>query len=115
MLELVFAPAEKWISRSDSDIIDATIKELERLFPNEIADDQSKTKVFKYHVVKNPSYWPRQDRERCRRQVYQHEKMKLLRSFPFACKLTCYLATFVYKPHFKTKLKGDWQTINNFL
>ncbi|KAL1219292.1 15-cis-phytoene desaturase, chloroplastic/chromoplastic [Cardamine amara subsp. amara] len=54
MLELVFAPAEEWISRSDSDIIDATMKELEKLFPNEIAADQSKAKILKYHVVKTP-------------------------------------------------------------
>ena len=33
MLELVFAPAQEWIGRSDQDIIDATMKELERLFP----------------------------------------------------------------------------------
>jgi hypothetical protein len=33
MLELVFAPAEKWIGRSDDDIIAATMTELERLFP----------------------------------------------------------------------------------
>lgn len=54
MLELVFAPAEKWIGRSDEDIIDATMKELERLFPTEIAADQSKAKIRKYKVVKTP-------------------------------------------------------------
>ncbi|CAI9114532.1 OLC1v1015280C2 [Oldenlandia corymbosa var. corymbosa] len=54
MLELVFAPAEEWISRSDSDIIDATMKELAKLFPDEIAADQSKAKILKYHVVKTP-------------------------------------------------------------
>ncbi|KAF4357058.1 hypothetical protein G4B88_004468 [Cannabis sativa] len=54
MLELVFAPAEEWISRSDSDIIDATMKELSKLFPDEIAADQSKAKILKYHVVKTP-------------------------------------------------------------
>lgn len=54
MLELVFAPAEEWISRTDSDIIDATMKELEKLFPDEIAADQSKAKILKYHVVKTP-------------------------------------------------------------
>lgn len=42
MLELVFAPAEEWISRSDADIIDATMKELTKLFPDEISTDQSK-------------------------------------------------------------------------
>ncbi|PWA36021.1 phytoene desaturase [Artemisia annua] len=54
MLELVFAPAEEWISRSDSDIIDATMSELSKLFPDEIAADQSKAKILKYHVVKTP-------------------------------------------------------------
>ncbi|WOL11561.1 phytoene desaturase [Canna indica] len=54
MLELVFAPAEQWISRSDQEIIDATMKELAKLFPDEIAEDQSKAKILKYHVVKTP-------------------------------------------------------------
>ncbi|XP_031490117.1 15-cis-phytoene desaturase, chloroplastic/chromoplastic [Nymphaea colorata] len=54
MLELVFAPAEEWISRSDADIIEATMKELSKLFPDEIAADQSKAKILKYHVVKTP-------------------------------------------------------------
>ena len=54
MLELVFAPAEKWINRSDQDIIDATMTELERLFPTEVAADQSKAKIRKYKVIKTP-------------------------------------------------------------
>ncbi|XP_030553180.1 15-cis-phytoene desaturase, chloroplastic/chromoplastic [Rhodamnia argentea] len=54
MLELVFAPAEEWISRSDEEIIEATMKELSKLFPDEIAADQSKAKILKYHVVKTP-------------------------------------------------------------
>ncbi|KAL0341776.1 UNVERIFIED_CONTAM: 15-cis-phytoene desaturase, chloroplastic/chromoplastic [Sesamum calycinum] len=54
MLELVFAPAEEWISRSNEEIIDATMKELAKLFPDEIAADQSKAKILKYHVVKTP-------------------------------------------------------------
>ncbi|KAI7728156.1 hypothetical protein M8C21_013172, partial [Ambrosia artemisiifolia] len=54
MLELVFAPAEEWIARSDSEIIDATMSELSRLFPDEIAADGSKAKILKYHVVKTP-------------------------------------------------------------
>ncbi|WVZ78481.1 hypothetical protein U9M48_026185 [Paspalum notatum var. saurae] len=52
MLELVFAPAEEWIGRSDTEIIDATMEELAKLFPDEIAADQSKAKILKYHVVK---------------------------------------------------------------
>nr|AAO24235.1 phytoene desaturase [Crocus sativus] len=54
MLELVFAPAHEWISCSDSEIIDATMKELAKLFPDEISADQSKAKILKYHVVKTP-------------------------------------------------------------
>eukprot|EP00879_Flechtneria_rotunda_P014784 GHRR01015448.1.p1 GENE.GHRR01015448.1~~GHRR01015448.1.p1 ORF type:complete len:320 (+),score=128.15 GHRR01015448.1:1142-2101(+) len=54
MLELVFAPAKEWIGRSDEDIIAATMTELERLFPTEIAADQSKAKLRKYKVVKTP-------------------------------------------------------------
>ncbi|RZR78429.1 hypothetical protein BHM03_00003762, partial [Ensete ventricosum] len=55
MLELVFAPAEQWISCSDQEIVDATMQELAKLFPDEIAADQSKAKILKYHVVKTPS------------------------------------------------------------
>ncbi|KAL6766569.1 PDS1 [Auxenochlorella protothecoides x Auxenochlorella symbiontica] len=54
MLELVFAPAEEWIGRSDEDIIHATMKELENLFPGEIKADGSLAKVRKSHVVKTP-------------------------------------------------------------
>ncbi|KAH7431788.1 hypothetical protein KP509_08G066500 [Ceratopteris richardii] len=54
MLELVFAPAEKWIGRSDEEIIEVTMKELQNLFPDEIAADGSKAKILKYHVVKTP-------------------------------------------------------------
>ncbi|KAK9819380.1 hypothetical protein WJX81_003694 [Elliptochloris bilobata] len=54
MLELVFAPAEAWIGRSDEDIIAATMTELERLFPGEVAADGSKASIRKYKVVKTP-------------------------------------------------------------
>ncbi|PWZ41626.1 Phytoene dehydrogenase, chloroplastic/chromoplastic [Zea mays] len=54
MLELVFARADEWIGRSDTKIIDATMEELAKLFPDEIAADQSKAKVLKYHIVKTP-------------------------------------------------------------
>jgi len=63
MLELVFAPAKDWIGRSDEDIIDATLDELERLFPGEINAVEAKkskeeaskfAKMVKYHVVKTP-------------------------------------------------------------
>jgi 15-cis-phytoene desaturase len=32
--------------------------ELAKLFPDEIAADQSKAKILKYHVVKTPRYSP---------------------------------------------------------
>jgi len=72
MLELVFAPCSplaggnvNWISKSDEEIIDATMGELSRLFPTEIANDekwpmtstqgpQGTAKLLKYSVVKVP-------------------------------------------------------------
>lgn len=61
MLELVFAPCSpiagsnvNWISKSDEEIIAATMEDLARLFPTEIAADGSKAKLLKYHVVKVP-------------------------------------------------------------
>ena len=61
MLELVFAPCDKvagsdvnWIGEPDEAIVAATMRELERLFPNEIAADGSKAKVVKSAVVKTP-------------------------------------------------------------
>lgn len=54
MLELVFAPAKEWIGRPDQEIIDATMQELERLFPTEIKADQSLAKIRKYKVIKTP-------------------------------------------------------------
>lgn len=72
MLELVFAPCSpiaggntNWISKTDEQIIDATMGELARLFPTEIAADekwpstknqglQGQAKLRKYSVVKVP-------------------------------------------------------------
>lgn len=72
MLELVFAPCSplaggniNWISKSDEEIIDATMGELARLFPTEIAADpqwpatknqgpNGQAKLRKYAVVKVP-------------------------------------------------------------
>nr|ADD52599.1 phytoene desaturase [Dunaliella salina]QIW94439.1 carotene synthesis related protein [Dunaliella salina] len=54
MLELVFAPAAEWIGRPDEEIVDATMKELEKLFPNEIKADQSLAKIRKSKVIKTP-------------------------------------------------------------
>ncbi len=57
MLKVVFVPADKWITPSDKDIIDATVGELAKLFSDEIAVDQTKAKILKYHVVKTPRYF----------------------------------------------------------
>lgn len=72
MLELVFAPCSplaggkvNWISKTDEEIIDATMGELARLFPTEIAADekwpstseqgpQGTARLTKYAVVKVP-------------------------------------------------------------
>lgn len=72
MLELVFAPCSpiaggnvNWIGKSDEEIIDATMGELSRLFPTEIANDEKwpatkeqgpngQAKLIKYSVVKVP-------------------------------------------------------------
>ena len=72
MLELVFAPCApvaggnvNWIGKTDEEIIDATMGELSRLFPTEIANDpawpatseqspQGQAKLRKYAVVRVP-------------------------------------------------------------
>eukprot|EP00537_Pseudo-nitzschia_pungens_P003000 CAMPEP_0172374794 /NCGR_PEP_ID=MMETSP1060-20121228/57635_1 /TAXON_ID=37318 /ORGANISM="Pseudo-nitzschia pungens, Strain cf. cingulata" /LENGTH=586 /DNA_ID=CAMNT_0013101617 /DNA_START=217 /DNA_END=1977 /DNA_ORIENTATION=+ len=63
MLELVFAPATEavgadrnWIAASDEEIIDATLLELERLFPTEIGPDVpgGGARVTKSTVVRVP-------------------------------------------------------------
>jgi len=72
MLELVFAPCSplaggnvNWIAKTDEEIIDATMGELARLFPTEIANDErwpgtskqgpkGQAKLVKYAVVKVP-------------------------------------------------------------
>ncbi|MFM7449426.1 MAG: 15-cis-phytoene desaturase [Leptolyngbyaceae cyanobacterium] len=53
MLELVLAPAKDWIDKSDEEIIDATLKELQRLFPQHLLGDNP-AKLRKYKVVKTP-------------------------------------------------------------
>nr|AUE44538.1 phytoene desaturase [Colpomenia sinuosa] len=54
MLELVFAPAKDWIGKPDEAIIEATMEELYRLFPNELNKDGSGAKLLKSAVVKTP-------------------------------------------------------------
>jgi 15-cis-phytoene desaturase len=53
MLELVLAPAKDWISKSDAEIVEATMAELEKLFPNHFTGDNP-AKLLKYHIVKTP-------------------------------------------------------------
>ncbi|MDJ0631644.1 MAG: 15-cis-phytoene desaturase [Xenococcaceae cyanobacterium MO_188.B29] len=53
MLELVLAPAEKWISKSEDEILDATMSELTKLFPKHFSGDD-RAKLLKYKVVKTP-------------------------------------------------------------
>jgi len=55
MLELVLAPAGKYMSKSDDEILQATLKELERLFPQEIRADGSMAKVSKFTLVRTPT------------------------------------------------------------
>ncbi len=53
MLELVLAPAQEWINKSEEEIIDATMKELEKLFPVHF-EGSARARLLKYHVVKTP-------------------------------------------------------------
>ena len=53
MLELVLAPAKDWIAKSDEDIIEATMLELKRLFPQHFDGDNQAT-LLKSKVVKTP-------------------------------------------------------------
>ena len=53
MLELVLAPAKDWIAKSEEEILQATVAELEKLFPEHFGGDNP-AKLLKYHVVKTP-------------------------------------------------------------
>jgi len=55
MLELVLAPAAKYMSKSDDEILQAVLKELERLFPEEIKADGSMAQVTKFTCVRTPT------------------------------------------------------------
>lgn len=55
MLELVLAPAENYIGKSDDVIVDATMAELERLFPQHIGEKAAEpAKLLKFKVVQTP-------------------------------------------------------------
>ncbi len=53
MLELVLAPAKDWISKSEQEIVNAILAELEKLFPDHFGNDNP-AQLLKYHVVKTP-------------------------------------------------------------
>jgi 15-cis-phytoene desaturase len=53
MLELVLAPAKNWISKSDEDIVAATMQELQKLFPEDFTGED-RAKLLKHRVVKTP-------------------------------------------------------------
>lgn len=55
MLELVFAPAASYMKSPDEEILQVTMKELERLFPEEIRADMSLAKVVKFTCVRTPT------------------------------------------------------------
>ncbi|MEB3227764.1 MAG: 15-cis-phytoene desaturase [Synechocystis sp.] len=67
MLELVLAPAQDWISKSDQEIVDATMEEIKQLFPQHFTGDEG-AKLLKYHVVKTPRsvYKATPGRQACR-------------------------------------------------
>lgn len=67
MLELVLAPAQDWINKTDEEIIAVTMAELEKLFPNHFIGDNP-AKLLKYHVVKTPRsvYKATPGRQKCR-------------------------------------------------
>ncbi len=67
MLELVLAPAADWISKSDDEIVAATLLELEKLFPQHFGGEDP-TKLIKFHVVKTPRsvYKATPGRQACR-------------------------------------------------
>ncbi|NEP57116.1 MAG: 15-cis-phytoene desaturase [Symploca sp. SIO2G7] len=53
MLELVLAPAKDWVAKSEQEIVDATMTELEQLFPKHFRGDNP-AQLLKYHIVKTP-------------------------------------------------------------
>jgi 15-cis-phytoene desaturase len=67
MLEFVLAPAKDWIDKSDEAIIEATMKELERLFPQHLTGENP-ARLRKYKVVKTPRsvYTASPGRQACR-------------------------------------------------
>lgn len=55
MLELVLAPAAKYMTKTDDEVLQVVMEELERLFPQEIKADGSLAKVTKFTIVRTPT------------------------------------------------------------
>jgi 15-cis-phytoene desaturase len=53
MLELVLAPAKDWIDKSEAEILNATLAELKKLFPQHF-DGENPAKLLKSKIVKTP-------------------------------------------------------------
>ncbi|QHU99855.1 15-cis-phytoene desaturase [Synechocystis sp. CACIAM 05] len=67
MLELVLAPAQDWIGKSDEEIVAATMAEIKQLFPQHFSGDNP-ARLLKSHVVKTPRsvYKATPGRQACR-------------------------------------------------
>ena len=65
MLELILAPAQDWIGKSDEAIVEVTMAELEKLFPDQIPHQAN---LLKYRIVKTPRsvYKATPGRQQCR-------------------------------------------------
>jgi 15-cis-phytoene desaturase len=53
MLELVLAPAAYWINKSEAEILQVTLAELSKLFPQHFGSSDP-ARLLKHHVVKTP-------------------------------------------------------------
>ena len=53
MLELVLAPAKDWIDRSEAEILEVTMQELQKLFPQHLTGENP-ARLRKYKIVKTP-------------------------------------------------------------
>lgn len=80
MLELVLAPAQDWITKSDEEIIEATMQELKQLFPQHFTGDNP-AQLLKSHVVKTPRSVYKATPGR---QAYRPEQKTPIRNFYLA-------------------------------
>ncbi len=67
MLELVLAPAKDWIDRSEAEILEVTMAELRKLFPQHLTGENA-AQLRKYKIVKTPRsvYQATPGRQACR-------------------------------------------------